>query len=99
MSSNRPQEVIMAEEFTGFANAPVDKKGKRLDFRDVEAFVDESDEGKIRTASQTTVSTVATGKPQPEPEVTEDADGDPGADDSTDTTTAKAAGGKEASGS
>lgn len=49
----------MAEEFTGFANAPVDKKGKRLDFRDVDAFVDESDEGKERSARQTTPSSLA----------------------------------------
>lgn len=77
----------MAEKFTGFANAPVDKKGKALDFRTVKPFEDESEEGKVRTESQTSVSTVVTGKP--------------GRDDASegDTTTAQAAGGKEASGS
>jgi hypothetical protein len=48
----------MAEKFEGFANAPVDEDGKRLDFRDVDAFVDESDEGKVRDGSQTTPSSI-----------------------------------------
>jgi hypothetical protein len=49
----------MAEKFEGFANAPVDEKtGERLDFRDVDAFVDESDEGQKRVASQTTPSSI-----------------------------------------
>jgi hypothetical protein len=46
------------EEFTGFANAPVDEDGKYLDFRDVEPFVDESDEGKALKARQETASSI-----------------------------------------
>lgn len=44
--------------FEGFANAPVDEDGKRLDFRDVPNFEDPSDEGKVRTKSQTTESSL-----------------------------------------
>lgn len=84
----------MAEQFEGFANAPVDKKGKRLDFRDVDAYVDETEAGQVRDSSQTTVSTVVTGKPQPE--VDETPESEP---DSSNPTTAKVAEGKEASGS
>lgn len=93
----------MAEEFTGFANAPVDKKGKRLDFRDVEAFVDESDEGKARDESQTTPSSLAQFKTNDQA-----TNGAPAAQvpaptgvdkTGTDSTDAKAAEGKEASGS
>jgi hypothetical protein len=47
------------EEFTGFANAPVDEDGKYLDFREVDAFVDESDEGKALRERQTTPSSIA----------------------------------------
>ena len=48
----------MAEKFAGFANAPVDKKGKRLDFRTVEAYVDETDEGQAVEASRRTPSSI-----------------------------------------
>lgn len=48
----------MADEFEGFANAPVDKKGKRLDFRSVDSFVDESDEGKTAEGSRRTPSSL-----------------------------------------
>jgi hypothetical protein len=46
------------EEFTGFANAPKDEDGKYLDFREVDAFVDESDEGKALKARQKTASSI-----------------------------------------
>lgn len=91
----------MAEEFGGFANAPVDKKGKVLDFRDVDAYVDESDEGKVRDASQSTPSSIT--KFHTDDKST---DGAPAAnvppvgEDKTGTTPdASAAEGKEASGS
>lgn len=45
-------------EFEGFANAPRDEDGKALDFRDVDPYVDESEAGKIRTASLTTESSL-----------------------------------------
>lgn len=105
----------MAEEFTGFANAPVDKKGKSLDFRDVDGFVDESDEGKAVESSRRTPSSIVTSKTNdaatdgaPAAEVPDavgedKTGGTPDADKSTskasNPTTAKAAGGKEASGS
>lgn len=47
----------MAEEFTGFANA-VSSKGKTVDTSKVKPFKDESEAGKIRTASQTTPSSI-----------------------------------------
>lgn len=51
---------MATEEFKGFANAPVDEKtGERLDFRDVDPFVDESDEGKALAARQSTPSSIA----------------------------------------
>lgn len=46
------------ENFDGFANAPVDKKGKRLDFRSVDGFVDKTDEGKAAEDSRRTASSV-----------------------------------------
>jgi hypothetical protein len=49
---------VATDEFTGFANAPVDEDGKRVDSREVDAYVDESDEGKTRLASQTTESSI-----------------------------------------
>lgn len=48
----------MADEFEGFANSPVDKKGKPVDPRDVPAFTDESEAGKVRDASQSTESSI-----------------------------------------
>jgi hypothetical protein len=45
-------------EFDGFANAPVDEKGNRLDFRDVPSFEDSSDAGQTRVRSQTTESSI-----------------------------------------
>jgi hypothetical protein len=47
----------VAEEFTGFANA-VNAKGKTVDASKVKPFQDESEAGKIRTASQTTPSSI-----------------------------------------
>jgi len=105
----------MAEEFTGFANAPVDKKGKRLDFRSVDAYVDETEAGKARDASQSTPSSLvqfhtedkstdgapAAVVPAPVGEDKTGTDGD--SDESTaqdsNPTTAQTAGGKGASGS
>src|SRR5690349_13191453 len=49
---------MATEEFKGFANAPVDEDGKHLDFRDVDPFVDESDEGKALRERQTTPSSI-----------------------------------------
>ena len=45
-------------EFDGFANAPVDEKGNRLDFRDVPSYEDGSEAGQIRLKSQTTESSI-----------------------------------------
>lgn len=47
----------MAEKFPGFANA-VNAKGKTVDAREVDAYADESEAGKIRLASQTTPSSI-----------------------------------------
>jgi hypothetical protein len=47
----------VAEEFTGFANT-VNAKGKAVDATKVKPFQDESEAGKIRTASQTTPSSI-----------------------------------------
>lgn len=47
----------MAEKFEGFANSP-----EGVDPRDVEPYSDESDAGKIRTASQTTPSSIVAHK-------------------------------------
>lgn len=58
MANGTEHSPIATDEFTGFANAPVDKDGKRLDFRDVDAYADETDEGKVRSSSQTTESSV-----------------------------------------
>ena len=46
----------MAEEHAGFANTVSD--GEFVDAREVDAFNDESEAGKIRTASQTTKSSI-----------------------------------------
>ena len=46
------------EEFSGFANAPVDEDGKRLDFRDVPNYEDETEAGETRKQSQTTESSI-----------------------------------------
>lgn len=80
------------ELFTGFANA-VDAKGKQVDAREVEAFVDESDEGKALRERQTTKSSIVDFH-------TDDksTDGSPAAQVPA-PKDAKAAGGKEASGS
>lgn len=53
----------MAEEFDGFANA-VDPKGKPFDAREVPAYVDESEAGKIRDASIATPSSITQFKTQ-----------------------------------
>lgn len=47
----------MADEFEGFANA-VNPKGEAYDAREVPAYVDESDAGKIRDASISTPSSI-----------------------------------------
>lgn len=39
-------------KFEGFANAPTNDKGERVDFRKVPAFKDSSAEGKVRRDSQ-----------------------------------------------
>jgi hypothetical protein len=44
----------MADKFEGFANLP-----EGVDAREVEPYVDESEEGKIRDASQKTPSVIA----------------------------------------
>ena len=49
---------VATDEFTGFANSPVDEDGKRVDPREVDAYVDETDEGKARLASQSTESSI-----------------------------------------
>jgi hypothetical protein len=48
----------VAEEHAGFANT-VNAKGEAVDAREVDAFQDESEAGLIRTASQTTPSSIA----------------------------------------
>lgn len=53
---------VASDEFTGFANSPVDEDGKVVDSREVEAYVDKSDEGQKRQASQTTASSIASFK-------------------------------------
>jgi len=45
-------------EFEGFANAPRDEDGNVLDFRDVEPFRDETEEGQVREQSQKTESSL-----------------------------------------
>lgn len=45
--------------FEGFANSPVNKKGERIDPRDVPRYKDKSEAGKVRDASQTTPSVLA----------------------------------------
>ena len=58
MSSIQASDSNGDAEFTGFANDPVDKKGKRVDPRDVPAFEDKTDEGKARAESQKTESSL-----------------------------------------
>jgi hypothetical protein len=89
-------------EFEGFANAPVDKKGKVVDFRDVPAYEDTSDAGKKLLASQTTPSSIVDFKTEGK-----GTNGSPMAvvvpktadekSDEADASDADAAGGKEAS--
>lgn len=58
MASNQVSDSKGSAEFSGFANDAYDKKGKRVDPREVPAFVDDSDEGKAREASQKTESSI-----------------------------------------
>lgn len=48
----------MADEFDGFANAPVNKKGETVKASDVPRFKDKSEAGKVRDASQRTQSSI-----------------------------------------
>jgi hypothetical protein len=58
MASIQASDSKGKAEFTGFANDERDKKGKRVDPREVPAFEDTSEEGQIRKASQTTESSL-----------------------------------------
>lgn len=58
MGSIQVSDSNGSAEFAGFANDGVDKRGKRIDPLKVPAYKDETEEGKIRTASQTTESSL-----------------------------------------
>lgn len=84
--------------FTGFANA-LDSDGNEVDAREVDAFVDESEEGKLRQERQTTPSSIVDFHTDDQSTDGAPAANVPGDAKQESPEDAKAAEGKEASGS